>query len=182
MGNLESHDEAWQRACRRFEAMTVAEADRLVGIEPILARPDEPLLALIRRAVASPACRVVSVVDRDRRLLGLIPLGDLAFAAFVRVMPEVFLREARDLLHGGEFARMAHARTAAEVLRPPDAVHPGDTLERAYGQLLAAKLEGLPIVDDAGRVVGYLNLPEFLAAWLLNCPPGGDEPSREGGA
>jgi CBS-domain-containing membrane protein len=179
---MEDQDAAWVQACRRFETMTVAEADRLLGIEPILASPDEPLLALIRRAVASPACRVVSVVDGDGRLLGLIPLGDLAFAAFVRVMPEIYLREARDLLHGGEFARMAHARTAAEVLRRPDAVRQTDTLERAYGQLLAAKLEGLPIVDDAGRVVGYLNLPEFLGAWLLNCPPGGDEPSREGGA
>ena len=179
---MTNRDEAWLEACRRFEAMTVAEADRFLGIEPLLARPDEPLLALVRRAVTSPACRVISVVDPDGRLLGLIPLGDLAFAAFVRVMPEVFLREAHDLLQGGEFARMAHARTAGEVLRPPDAVRPTDTLERAYGRLLAARLEGLPIVDDAGRVVGYLNLPEFLSAWLLTCPPGDDAPTREGGA
>jgi CBS-domain-containing membrane protein len=179
---MTTEDAAWVQACRRFEAMTVAEADRLMAIEPILARPDEPLLALIRRAVASPACRVISVVDGAGRLIGLIPLGDLAFAAFVRVMPEVFLREAHGVLEGGEFARMAHARTAGEVMRPPDAVRPADTLERAYGRLLAAKLEGLPIADDAGRAIGYLNLPEFLGAWLLNCPPEAGEAAREGGA
>ncbi len=179
---MTTQDEAWIRACRNFEAMTVAEADRLMTIEPTLIRPEETLLAAIRRVVEQPGCRVLCVVDAEQRLLGLLPIGDLAFAAFVRVMPEVFLHEARDLPQGGEFAPMAHARTAAEVLRPPDAVRPSDTLERAYGRLLAARLEGLPIVDDAGRVVGYLNLPEFLSAWLVNCPPGSDEPAREGGA
>lgn len=174
-----TEDAARVQACRRFEAMTVAEADRLLGLEPILASPDEPLLALIRRAVASPACRVIGVVGETGRLIGLIPLGDLAFAAFVRVMPEIFLREARDALQGGEFARMAHASTASEVMRPPDAVRLSDTLELAYGRLLAARLEGLPIVDDAGHVVGYLNLPEFLGAWLLSRPMGAGDAARE---
>ncbi len=174
---METSDGAWVAACRRFELMTVAEADRLMAVEPTLARPEEPLLAVARRVVDRPECRVVCVVDAGGVLLGLLPVADLAFAAFVHVMPEVFLRHANDLTHGGEFAALSHGRTTGEVMHPPLALRPGDTLEDAFGRLLGARLEGLPIVDDAGRVIGYLNVPEFLCAWLTNCAPGG----REGG-
>ena len=167
-------DAAWVAACRRFEAMTVAEADRLMGVEPILARPEEPLLAVARRVVDRPQCRLVCVVDAGGALLGLLPVADLAFAAFVHVMPEVFLKHANDLAHSTQFAALSHGRTAGEVMGPPVALRPGDPLEDAFGRLLGAELEGLPIVDDAGRVTGYLNLPEFLCAWLTTCAP--DEP------
>ena len=92
-------------------------------------------------------------------------------------MPEVFLKHANDLAHSTQFAALSHGRTAGAVMRPPVALRPVDPLEDAFGRLLGAGLEGLPIVDDAGRVTGYLNVPEFLCAWLTNCAPGG----REGG-
>lgn len=171
-------DAAWVAACRRFEAMTVAEADRLMAVEPTLARPEEPLLAVAQRVVERPASRVVCVVDAEGCLLGLLPVADLAFAAFVHVMPEVFLRHANDLTHGGEFAALSHGCTACEVMRPPIALRPGDSLEDAFGRLLGTGLEGLPIVDDANRVVGYLNVPEFLCAWLTNCAPAGEGDGR----
>ena len=170
---MATDDEVWVAACRRFEAMTVAEADRLMAVEPILAGPEEPLLAVVRKVVDRPACRIVCVVDAGGVLLGLLPVADLAFAAFVHVMPEVFLKHANDLARGGEFAALSHARTAGDVMRPPLALRPGDRLEEAFGRLLGTGLEGLPIVDAAGRVTGYLNVPEFLCAWLSNGLPGG---------
>ena len=170
---MATDDAGWVAACRRFEAMTVAEADRLMAVEPTLARPEEPLLAVARRVVDRPECRVVCVVDAGRVLLGLLPIADLAFAAFVHVMPEVFLRHANDLAHSTQFAALSHGRTAGAVMRPPLALRPGDPLEDAFGRLLGAGLEGLPIVDAAGRVTGYLDVPEFLCAWLTNCAPDG---------
>lgn len=173
-----NRDEAWVQACRRFEALTVAEADHLMGVEPILARPEETLLAVAKKIVDHPEGRVACVVDAGGVLLGLLPVADLAFAAFVHVMPEVFLRHANDLAHSAQFAALSHGRTAGEVMRPPVALRPGDTLEAAFGRLLGADLEGLPIVDADRRVIGYLNLPEFLCAWLANCPPDGAEGGR----
>jgi len=166
-------DAAWVATCRRFETTTVAEADRLMAVGPILARPEEALLAIARRVVDQPQCRIVCVADTGGTLLGLLPVADLAFAAFVHVMPEVFLKHANDLTHSTQFATLSHGRTAGEVMRPALALRPGDSLEDAFGRLLEADLEGLPIVDDAGRVTGYLNLPEFLCAWLANCAPDG---------
>ena len=61
---MATHDQVWVAACRRFEAMTVAEADRLMAVEPILGAPAEPLRAVARRVVDRPACRIVCVVDR----------------------------------------------------------------------------------------------------------------------
>ena len=167
---MTTRDEEWVWACRRFEAITVAEADRLMDVEPTLVGPTEPLVAVARKVVDQPECRVVCVVDEGGKLLGLLPVSDLAFAAFVRVMPEVFLKHANDLRHSTEFAALSHGRTAGEVMRPPVALRAGDRLEDAFGRLLGAGLEGLPIVDEAGRVIGYLNVPEFLCAWLTNCP------------
>lgn len=170
--------EAWVAARRRFEAMTVAEADRLMTMAPTLVRPDEPLLVVARRVVDRPDCRVLSVVAADNRLLGLLPIGDLAFAAFVHVMPELFLKHANDLAHSAQFATLSHGRTAGEVMRPPLALRPSDTLEEAFSRLLGTELEGLPIVDDTNRVIGYLNLPEFLGAWLVANAPTGQEEDR----
>jgi CBS domain-containing protein len=175
---MDSPDAAWVNACRRFEALTVGEVDRLMAIGPLVVRPEESLLAVARRIVGHPECRVICVADAAGTLLGLLPLADLAFASFVHVMPEVFLRNARDLRHGSELARLSHARTAREAMRPPVALRPDDRLEVAFGRLLETSLEGLPIVDAAGRVIGYLNLPEFLSAWLANCPPVDEEDSR----
>ena len=176
---MTTQDEAWIRACQNFEGMTVAEADRLMTIEPTLIRPGETLLAAIRRVVEQPGCRVLCVVDEERRLRGLLPIGDLAFAAFVRVMPEIFLRQMRTLSQGREFAAMLHSRTVGDAMRPALALHPGDRLEEAFAKLLEVNLEGLPIVDDGERVIGYLNLPEFLSAWLAQAPD--DPPAGQGG-
>jgi CBS domain-containing protein len=175
---MTTQDEAWVRACQNFEGMTVAEADRLMTIEPTLIHPDETLIAAIRRVVEQPACRVLCVVDPNQRLLGLLPIGDLAFAAFVRVMPEVFMRQMRTLSQGREFAAMLHSRTVGDAMRPALALRPADRLEEAFAKLLDANLEGLPIVDDRNRVIGYLNLPEFLSAWLAQAPA--DAPTAQG--
>ncbi len=176
---MTQRDEEWLRASQRFETMTVAEADRLMGIEGTIVRADEPLLMVIQRALEHPACLVIAVVDEAGRLAGLLPTRDLAFGAFVRVMPEAFLKYATDLRHGGEFATMAHGRVAGDVMRAPLALRPDERLEGAFGKLLEANLDGLPIVDEAERVVGYLGLFEFLCVWLNVCPlrerPGGRE-------
>src|SRR3712207_9070472 len=90
-------DEDWVLACRRFEAMTVAEADREMAIEPTVVRADETLLEVAQKAVERPTCSVIAVVDERGRLRGLLPARDLAFGAFVHVMPELFLKYAHEI-------------------------------------------------------------------------------------
>ena len=162
-------DEEWVVACRRFEAMTVAEADKQMNIEPTLVGPHETLLEVTRKAVEQPTCSVISVVDGRGKLLGLLPARDLAFAAFIHVMPELFLRFAHDLRQAGQVALMSHGRTAGDVMRPPLAVRPRERLEDIFGRFLRTDLDGLPIVDDDNRVVGYLGLFEFFCVWINSC-------------
>lgn len=178
---MNKRDEEWILACQRFESMTVAEADRLMSIQPTLAQPDEPLLTVVQKAVERPDCLVVSIVDAVGKLLGLLPTRDLAFSTFIRVMPETFLKYANDLSHSGEFTTLSHGRTAGDVMQPPLSVRPDNRLEDAFGQLLKANLDGLPIVDDDQRVVGYLSLFEFLCVWINVCPVRDRQPQGEGG-
>ncbi|MDP9373529.1 MAG: CBS domain-containing protein [Chloroflexota bacterium] len=159
----------WAWACRRIDQLTVADVDRLMDIEPILVQPHESLPAVVRQAVDHPGCSVVAVVDAQGRLLGLLPTRDLTFGAYVHVMPEIFLARARDLGQSGEFGRLSHGRTAGEVMRPPHAVRADEHVAAALSHILAAGLDGLPIVDAANRVVGYLSLLEFLCSWINSC-------------
>lgn len=178
---MHKRDEEWLLACQRFESMTVSEAEGLTSIQPTLAQPDEPLLTVAQKAVEHPACLVVSVVDGAGKLLGLLPTRDLAFGTFIHVMPETFLKYANDLSHGGEFATLSHGRTAGDVMRPPQSVRADECLEDAFGLLLKANLDGLPVVTDDRRVVGYLSLFEFLCVWINVCPVRERQPQDEGG-
>lgn len=172
MQGRQERDETWIEQKHRFTQTSVAEADALMPIEPTIVHPDESLGVIVRQALAQPACLVVSVVDDAGRLVGLLPTRQLAFGVFVRVLPEAFLRYVTDLRHSSEVAAMIHGRTAREVMRPPQFVRPGDTLEEAFGRLLTTDLEGLPVVDDAMRVIGYLGLFEMLNCWLHAFPAG----------
>ena len=179
---MSGRENNWARVCQRIDQLTVADVDRLMNIEPVLVPPHAALPAVVRLAVDHPGCSVVAVVDAQGRLLGLLPTRDLTFGAYVHVMPEMFLARAHDLRQSGEFARLSHGRTAGEVMRPPHAVRADEPVATALGRILAAGLDGLPIVDAANRVVGYLSLLEFLCSWISSCyheeqlPPEGAAP------
>jgi CBS domain-containing protein len=166
---MSGREDNWARACQRIDQMTVADVDRLMNIEPVLVQPHESLPAVVRQAVDHPGCSVVAVVDAQGRLLGLLPTRDLTVGAYVHVMPEIFLMRVRDLRESGEFARLSHGRTAGEVMRPPRAVRADARVADALGHVLAAGLDGLPIVAADDRVVGYLSLLEFLCSWITSC-------------
>lgn len=65
-----------------------------------------------------------------------------------------------------ETREIGRGETAEQLMEAPVWVRPADTVKDAVDKMLAAHLDGLPIVDGDMRVVGYVDLMELLRLWL----------------
>jgi CBS domain-containing protein len=144
----------------------VSEADQMLTSQPVIVHDGDSLDHLARQAVENPQCRVLSVVDDDGRLVGLVPVRLLVNDIFLKIVPEEFLGEIVDLDAALEYAQHIAARTAADVRIAPVSVRSSETVRTAFERMHHSHLNGLPILDDDGRVTGYLDMLELLLVWI----------------
>jgi CBS domain-containing protein len=85
---------------------------------------------------------------------------------FLKIVPEEFLGEILDIEAALKYAEHIGARIASDIQLPPVSVTPGDTLGDAFRRMHDAKLNGLPIIDERGQVVGYVDQLEMLLVWV----------------
>ena len=145
---------------------TIAEADRLLSVEPVVVEAAASLRETAERAVENTGCRVIAVVDGDRRLVGVLPVRALVNDIFLKIVPEEFLGEITDLDAALKYAGHIRARTAGDVMAEPVSVHPDETVRTAFERMHVSKLHGLPITDRDERVVGYVDQLELLIVWI----------------
>ncbi|MGH2454670.1 MAG: CBS domain-containing protein [Candidatus Limnocylindria bacterium] len=149
------------------QATPVGEVDRLLrGTDPILVHADDSLQRLAELAVERPGCRVLSVVDDEGRLTGLVPVRMLVNDIFLKIVPEEFLGVISDIDDVLEYAGHVGARRAGDIMLEPVSVHLGATVRDAFERMHHARMNGLPIVDDKGKVVSYLDQLELLLVWV----------------
>ncbi|HET6380700.1 MAG TPA: CBS domain-containing protein [candidate division Zixibacteria bacterium] len=156
---------------RSLEAITqstpIREVDQvLTGADTVIAHADDSLHRLAELALEHPSCRVISVVDDDQRLVGLIPVRILVNDIFLKIVPEEFLGEITDVDAVMKYADHVRARTARDIMLEPVSVHYGETVRDAFHKMHEHRLNGLPIVNEEGRVVSYLDQLELLLAWV----------------
>ncbi|MGH2488222.1 MAG: CBS domain-containing protein, partial [Candidatus Limnocylindria bacterium] len=144
----------------------IADADHLLTAEAVVVKRSDSLEAIAERAVTNPTCRVLAVVDDERRLVGLIPIRVLVNDIFLKIVPEEFLGEISDVDAALRYARHIAARTAADIMVDPVSVRPDETVRTAFERMHHSKLNGLPICDLEGRVIGYLDMLELLLVWV----------------
>ncbi len=145
---------------------TIAECDRMLRMEPVVVEASASLREVAELAVANTGCRVIAVVDADRRLLGVLPVRVLVNDVFLKIVPEEFLSEITDLEAVLKYAEHVGARTAADVMVDPVSVHLDETVRTAFERMHESKLNGLPITDRDERVVGYVDQLELLIVWV----------------
>lgn len=151
------------RAARR---QPVSSCVSLLGIEPLLVRPGDDPLSVMRRAAEHPETRVLGVVDDARVLVGVLSIVRLAEAVVVRVAPETLLADIDDADAAARFGTAVGARTVADVMLPPAVVRATDTVDEAFRRMHARHLSGLYVVDELGRPTGYLDLMELTMAFV----------------
>jgi CBS domain-containing protein len=145
---------------------TIAGADRMLSMEPTVVEATASLRDAAERAVENTGCRVIAVVDANRRLVGVLPVRLLVNDIFLKIVPEEFLGEITDLDAALKYAEHIRARTAGDVMLHPVSVHPDETVRIAFERMHLSKLHGLPITDSAERVVGYIDQLELLIVWI----------------
>jgi CBS-domain-containing membrane protein len=138
----------------------------LGGTDAIVVRGDDSLQLLAERAVRNPACRVLSVVDTDDRLIGLVRVTDLLDDVFLKVVPEEALGSIEDVEDALRYAGHLGARTAADIMQPAVSARTDDDLRAVFHRLHQSRLNGLPVTDADGRVVAYVDQLELLMAWI----------------
>lgn len=145
----------------------IAEVGALLrGTDPVVVDADDSLHRLAELAVENTRCRVLSVVGTEGRLIGLVPVRLLVNDIFLKIVPEEFLGVIGDVEDALVYAGHVGARTARDIMLAPVSVKPTDTVRHAFEQMHKARLNGLPITDDEGRVIGYLDQLEMLLVWV----------------
>ena len=145
----------------------IRDIDQLLrGTDAVVVGDADNLHRLAELAIARPSCRVLSVVDSNQRLVGLIPVRVLVNDIFLKIVPEEFLGEITDLDEALKYASHVGVRTARDIMLEPIAVRYGETVKDAFRKMHEHRLNGLPIVDDEGRVMSYLDQLELLLAWV----------------
>lgn len=151
----------------RFDKLTpVAEVDRLLKVDPTVVRPEWSLEEVAQAFTAKPGNHVLCVVGDEGRLLGVIRARTLFEDLVGRLAPEGLLAEVRNLARAIDVARTMNAQTARDLMTRPIAVRATDPVREAFIKMYHEVLEGMPIVDEADRLVGYLDMAELLFAWV----------------
>lgn len=145
---------------------TIAEADRLLRMEPVVVSASASLNEVAGQAVKNTGCRVLAVVDQDNRLVGVIPVRALVNDVFLKIVPEEFLGEIMDLEGALKYAEHVAARMAGDIMAEPVSVHPDETVRTAFERMHVHKLNGLPITARDETVVGYVDQLELLMVWV----------------
>jgi len=165
---------------------SIAEADRILRMEPVMVPASASLREVAELAVENTGCRVIAVVDGDRRLIGVLPVRVLVNDVFLKIVPEEFLGEITDLEGALKYAEHVGARTVGDVMVGPVSVHSDETVRTAFERMHASHLNGLPITDRDETVVGYVDQLELLIVWVRASGRGAllepaDRPTRAGG-
>lgn len=143
----------------------VSKINEILSLKPVIVFEDQPLLEVAEAMVAEPNVNVASVVNKDGRLMGLIPLMNLVDDLIMEVMPEEFLSEVTSTEEAMRYAKLSQTQTAGDAMIEPVWVRNDDTVKVAFKKIHDSKLSGVPVIDERHQVTGYINQLEILALY-----------------
>ena len=143
--------------------MPVEELLDLFDIKPTVIRDNLSMDEAARAMMNNPQVHVACVVAENQRLVGLLDLGTVSDYLFMYLVPEEFLADISDLEDVEKFADRSRVRTVTDAMSDPVWVKRGETVKDAFERMHDNQLTGVPMVDDAYRVVGFINMMELLS-------------------
>jgi CBS domain-containing protein len=154
--------------------------DQTTPAEPTVSqmmRTDVPTIAPtmeigdLARLLSDEHMSSVAVVDNGK-LVGMVGQSDLIFQEIeddvemphtIPILGGVIFLERMD--HWREKFRKAFGVTAADLMTSePISVAPGDSVHEAASQMIKHDVNRLPVVDDAGAVVGVISRADVVRA------------------
>jgi predicted transcriptional regulator len=163
----EKKNESRENAIPQLDKQTtVAEVISALKLNPAIISVEASLPEIVEELSMHPNVQVASVVNEEKRLVGLIGAKSLSNALFLTIFPGEFLSDLEDLEEILAIADRRKVRSAGDIMQKPSWVHVEDTLEHAFHVLRKCELPGIPVVDDHYHVIGYINLVELMLVWL----------------
>jgi CBS domain-containing protein len=164
---------------------SVGEALGRVGISACVVKEEDDLLQVTESMAANLGTHTAAVVDKEERLVGVIPMHLLLAELYLHVAPEEFLVGLRAFENIEEFGKISRARKAKELMQPPVFLTREDSARDAFIRMHENKLDSLPVVDEKGRVVACLTRLQLVRLWLhkhRKWPEGGpgQKPRQQG--
>jgi CBS domain-containing protein len=119
----------------------------------------------VGRILAERTISGVPVVTKDGEVVGVVSEGDILFKE--RGPSERKGMRARLLDRFGTEAQLKlEARTAAEAMTaPPKTTAPWRSVAAAAAQMLAESVNRLPVIDNAGKLVGIVTRADLVRAF-----------------
>jgi CBS domain-containing protein len=148
---------------RRFEHLRFD-----LPVREVMTRPPEAIAShASARAAAEQLIgsdfRALPVVDDDGRLVGIVSSGDLVSRAGLGA--RVDLLAAMSEAVRDELLDQLPEKSVGSVMTPdPARVSDGASLAEATHTMAERRIKRLPVVDDAGRLVGILSRSDVLRA------------------
>jgi len=142
-------------------------------------RADAPMRAAVG-ALVGREFRALPVVDDEGRLVGMVANTDLLAGGLTARLEllSAMTDEAREAVLAG-----LPDRSVRDVMRSdPSTLRPDDTLAKATRRMSEEQRKRLPVVDEAGRLVGVLSRADVLRAVAESFPTLADESSAHAGA
>jgi CBS domain-containing protein len=125
-------------------------------------RPQTPFKEIVQLMEANriSAVPVVDVTDSDGRVVGIVSEADL-------MLKEEYAGARRHGMSRSDAEVAAVGRDAAAFMtRPVITIKPGASLAEAARLMHRGGLKRLPVVDEAGRLVGIVSRADLLKAFL----------------
>lgn len=145
---------------------SVGEALGRGGISACVVYEEDDLLRVTESMAAHLGTHTAAVVDKEGRLVGVIPMHLLLAELYLHVAPEEFLVGMRAFENIEEFGKISRAQTAKELMQSPVYLTREDSARDAFIRMHENKLDSLPVVDEEMRVVACLNRLQLVRLWL----------------
>jgi CBS domain-containing protein len=112
-------------------------------------------------------CRVSAfpVLDAHGKVTGVVSEADLLVKEAVPDEPNVIRGLLSGIVHHAARAKAAGVRAADLMTSPAVTIGPDETVEHAARLMYDRKVKRLPVIDQAGRLVGIISRSDVLAVF-----------------
>lgn len=142
------------------------ETRHLLTILPTIVRADESLYGVAQSGIRNPGARVISVIDDQEKLVGVIPVTAVIEHFLLKLGAPAVLSTTPNIVQSKKLARHLGVHQAKDVMQQPASVPVSGTVGDALRLMQLRGLAGLPITDEQDRVVGYADQLELLTAQI----------------
>ena len=142
-----------------MKKMKVKDIRNFITQEASIVGEDEDLLKIAEEMVSDPKTRTVYVVNKENKLVGVIPVIELVQYLYSEYIPQEYMLYRFPVLLSG-------TPKAKDIMLPPVYVHDDEDITSAFIKMFKNNLKELPVVDEEMHVIGDLNILEMIISWI----------------